>query len=83
MQAHGLSATDVQNALTNQNQIVPAGFAKIGSFQYAIQLNNAANTVEQMNNLPVKTVNGATIYMRDVAHVRDGAAAADQCRACR
>jgi CzcA family heavy metal efflux pump len=72
MQAHGLSATDIQNALTAQNQVVPAGFAKIGSFQYAIQLNNATTTVEQMNDLPVKTVNGATIYMRDVAHVRDG-----------
>ena len=72
MQAHGLSATDIQNALTAQNLVVPAGFAKIGSFQYAIQLNNATTTVEQMNDLPVKTVNGATIYMRDVAHVRDG-----------
>jgi CzcA family heavy metal efflux pump len=73
MQAHGLSAADVQNALTAQNQIVPAGFAKIGSYQYAVRLNNASDTVEEMNNLPVKTVNGATIYMRDVAHVRDGA----------
>jgi CzcA family heavy metal efflux pump len=73
MQAHGLSATDVQAALTAQNQIVPAGFAKIGSYQYAVRLNNASDTVEQMNDLPVKTVNGATIYMRDVAHVRDGA----------
>jgi multidrug efflux pump subunit AcrB len=73
MQAHGLSAADVQNALTSQNQIVPAGFAKIGSYQYAVRLNNASDTVEEMNNLPVKTVNGATIYMRDVAHVRDGA----------
>ncbi len=73
LQAHGLSATDVQAALTAQNQIVPAGFAKIGSYQYAVRLNNASDTVEEMNDLPVKTVNGATIYMRDVAHVRDGA----------
>ena len=72
MQAHGLSATDIQTALANQNQVVPAGFAKIGSYQYAVRLNNAADTVEEMNDLPVKTVNGATIYMRDVAHVRDG-----------
>ena len=72
MQAHGLSATDVQNALTAQNQVVPAGFAKIGTFQYAVTLNDAATTVEQMNDLPVKTINGATVYMRDVAHVRDG-----------
>src|SRR5580698_1836112 len=68
MQAHGLSATDIQNALTAQNQIVPAGFAKIGTFQYAVELNNSTSTVEEMNNLPVKTVNGATVYMRDVAH---------------
>ena len=68
-----LSAADVQTALTNDNQIVPAGFAKIGSYQYAVRLNNASDSVEQMNELPVKTVNGATIYMRDVAHVRDGA----------
>jgi len=73
LQAHGLSAADVQTALTNDNQIVPAGFAKIGSYQYAVRLNNASDSVEQMNELPVKTVNGATIYMRDVAHVRDGA----------
>jgi multidrug efflux pump subunit AcrB len=73
MQARGLSAGDIQTALTSQNQIVPAGFAKIGTFQYAIALNNASSTVAQMNDLPVKTVNGATIYMRDVAHVRDGA----------
>jgi CzcA family heavy metal efflux pump len=73
MQAHGLSATDVQAALASQNQIVPAGFAKIGSYQYAVRLNNATDTVEEMNDLPVKMVNGATIYMRDVAHVRDGA----------
>jgi CzcA family heavy metal efflux pump len=72
MQAHGLSATDVQAAVAQQNQIVPAGFAKIGSFQYAVALNNASSTVQQMNDLPVKVVNGATVYMRDVAHVRDG-----------
>jgi len=72
MQAHGLSAADVQTALAAQNQLVPAGFAKIGSFQYAVELNNSTTTVEEMNDLPVKTINGATVYMRDVAHVRDG-----------
>ena len=72
MQTYGLSATDVQNALAAQNQITPVGATKIGSFQYTIQLNNAAPTVEDLNNLPVKTVNGATIFMRDVGHVRDG-----------
>ncbi len=72
MQAKGLSAADIQTAIGNQTQIIPAGDVKIGSFQYALELNDAAATIAQMNDLPVKTVNGATIYMRDVAHVRDG-----------
>ena len=72
MQSLGLSATDVQNALASQNQISPAGNIKIGTFQYTFHLNDAASTIEAMNNLPIKTVNGATVYMRDVAHVRDG-----------
>src|SRR5262249_30057191 len=49
LQEHALSATDVQAALTAQNQIVPAGFAKIGSYQYAVRLNNATDSVEEMN----------------------------------
>jgi len=72
MQARGLSASDVQNAFANQNQITPAGNIKIGSFQYVVDLNNAGETIEEINNMPVKTVNGGTIYLRDVAHVRDG-----------
>ena len=47
MQARGLSATDVQNAFANQNQIIPAGNIKIGSFQYVVKLNNAADTIEE------------------------------------
>jgi CzcA family heavy metal efflux pump len=74
LQSKGLSAQDVGNAIAAQNQINPAGFAKIGGYQYTIKLNNAPGTVEDLNNLPVKVVNGATIYMRDVAHVRDGSA---------
>jgi CzcA family heavy metal efflux pump len=74
MQARGLSATDVQNAFTNQNQITPAGQAKIGTYQYNIALNNAADTIVAMNDLPVKTVNGSTVFLRDVGHVRDGSA---------
>ncbi|NYD89991.1 efflux RND transporter permease subunit [Sphingomonas melonis] len=74
LQSKGLSAQDVGNAIAAQNQINPAGFAKIGGFQYAVRLNNAPGSVEELNNLPVKVVNGATIYMRDVAHVRDGSA---------
>ena len=74
LQSKGLSAQDVGNAIAAQNQINPAGFAKIGGFQYAVKLNNAPGSVEELNNLPIKVVNGATIYMRDVAHVRDGSA---------
>jgi multidrug efflux pump subunit AcrB len=73
MMARGVTAQDVSNALAAQNQILPGGAIKIGSLQYVVNLNNTAETVAQMNNLPVKTVNGATIYIRDVAHVRDGA----------
>ncbi|HEY1877593.1 MAG TPA: efflux RND transporter permease subunit [Rhizomicrobium sp.] len=72
MQARGLSATDVQNAFASQNQIVPAGNIKIGSFQYVVKLNNAADTIEAMNDLPVKTIGGGTIFLHDVGHVRDG-----------
>jgi CzcA family heavy metal efflux pump len=74
LQSKGLSAQDVGAAIAAQNQINPAGFAKIGGFQYSVKLNNAPGSVEELNNLPVKVVNGATILMRDVAHVRDGAA---------
>jgi CzcA family heavy metal efflux pump len=74
MQSLGLSAADVQSALAAQNQIVPGGTVKMGSFLYTLRLNDAAPSVDALNNLPVKTVNGATVYMRDVAHVRDGSA---------
>src|ERR1700761_2743579 len=72
MQADGLSATDVETALAGQNQVEPMGNAKIGSYQYMVHLNNSAATIPDFNSLPVKTINGATIYMRDVGHVRDG-----------
>ncbi|WBO20790.1 efflux RND transporter permease subunit [Sphingomonas abietis] len=72
LQSKGLSAQDVGNAIAAQQQINPVGFAKIGTFQYNIALNNSPDSIDAFNDLPVKTVNGATIYMRDVAHVRDG-----------
>jgi CzcA family heavy metal efflux pump len=72
MQADGLSATDVETALADQDQVEPVGTAKIGSYQYMVHLNNSAATIADFNDLPVKTINGATIYMRDVGHVRDG-----------
>jgi multidrug efflux pump subunit AcrB len=72
MQARGLSATDVGNALAQQNQIVPAGTAKIGQYEYNVRLNNSPEAIDQLNDLPIKTVDGTTVLMRDVAHVRDG-----------
>jgi len=72
LQSKGLSAQDVGNAIAAQQQINPVGFAKIGEFQYNIALNNSPESIDAFNDLPVKTVGGATIYMRDVAHVRDG-----------
>jgi multidrug efflux pump subunit AcrB len=67
-----LSATDVSNALGLQNLILPTGTAKIGPWEYLIQLNSSPELVAAINDVPIKTVNGAPIYMRDVAQVRDG-----------
>jgi CzcA family heavy metal efflux pump len=72
MQSKGVSANDINNALAAQNQILPSGFVKIGSYQYNVRLNDAAATIDELNDLPVKTVGGATILIRDVAQVRDG-----------
>ncbi|MGZ5894825.1 MAG: efflux RND transporter permease subunit [Xanthobacteraceae bacterium] len=72
MQARGLSGNDVANALAAQNLITPVGTQKIGNFEYSIQLNNAPSALEALGDLPIKTVNGAIVYIRDVAHVRDG-----------
>jgi CzcA family heavy metal efflux pump len=72
LQAKGLSAQDVGIALANQNQILPAGTVKIGSDQYNVNLNDAATSISDLNDLPIKTVNGTTIYIRDVGNVRDG-----------
>lgn len=74
LQARGLSAQDVGNAISAQNQINPAGFVKIGATQYSVRLNNSPSSIEALNDIPVRVVNGATIYMRDVAFVRDGSA---------
>ncbi len=73
MQARGLSSVDVQNAFVAQNQINPAGNIKIGTYQYVVRLNNASDTIEGMNELPVKTApGGGTVFMHDVGNVRDG-----------
>ena len=72
LQARGLSGQDVANALAAQNLITPVGTQKIGSFEYTIQLNNSPVKMEDLGNLPIKTVDGAMVYIRDVAQVRDG-----------
>ncbi|CAG4888942.1 efflux RND transporter permease subunit [Paraburkholderia saeva] len=72
LQARGLSAQDVANALAGQNLITPVGTEKIGDHEYTLQLNNAPTAIQALGDLPVKAVNGTTIYIRDIAHVRDG-----------
>jgi multidrug efflux pump subunit AcrB len=72
MQARGLSGQDVANALAAQNLMTPVGTEKIGDFEYPINLNNAPSVINELGDLPIKNVNGAMVYIRDVAHVRDG-----------
>jgi CzcA family heavy metal efflux pump len=72
MQSKGLSPADVVNAINSQNLIVPSGTAKIGSFEYQVETNSSPQTLAELNDLPIKTVGGSTIYIRDVAFVRDG-----------
>src|ERR1700755_2887061 len=72
LQSRGLSGQDVANALAAQNLITPIGTQKIGTFEYTLQLNNSPLKMQELGSLPVKTVNGATVYIRDVATVRDG-----------
>jgi CzcA family heavy metal efflux pump len=72
LQSKGLSPADVVNAVALQNLILPAGTAKIGSYEYQVDLNGAPQTVQELNDLPIKTINGSTIYIKDVAHVRNG-----------
>ncbi len=72
MQAHGLSGQDIANALAAQNLITPVGTEKIGTFEYTIKLNDAPSVIAELGNLPIKAVNGAMVYIHDVAHVRDG-----------
>jgi multidrug efflux pump subunit AcrB len=74
MYAKQVSASDVSNAMALQNLILPAGNAKFGDRDYQIKLNSSPRTIPELNDLPVKIVNGAPIYMKDVAQIRDGAA---------
>jgi CzcA family heavy metal efflux pump len=72
LQAKGLSPQDVLNALTNQNLVLPAGTAKIDEFEYDVRVNSSPRTVDELNSLPIKQVGASTVYLRDVANVRDG-----------
>jgi multidrug efflux pump subunit AcrB len=69
---YGVSANDVINALSLQNLITPVGTQKIGTYEYTVNLNDSPKAVAAFNDLPVKTINGTVIYMRDVAYVHDG-----------
>jgi multidrug efflux pump subunit AcrB len=72
LQAKGLSPADIVNTLNLQNLVVPSGTAKIGQFEYDVGLNASPRTVAELNDLPIKVVNNAWVYLRDVAHVHDG-----------
>jgi multidrug efflux pump subunit AcrB len=73
LRARGLSARQVADAVTAQNLVLPSGSAKIGETQYAVQLNSSPTLLEQLNDLPIHSVDGSIVYLRDVAQVRDGA----------
>src|SRR5207245_3986099 len=70
--AKGLSPSDVSAAVNAENVILPAGSAKLGTREYNVRLNSSPEVVEQLNDMPIKEVNGAIVYIRDVAYVRDG-----------
>jgi multidrug efflux pump subunit AcrB len=72
LQSKGLSPLDVVNAISAQNLILPSGTSKIGAFEYAVDMNSSPATVDELNQLPIKTTGSATTYIRDVGFVRDG-----------
>ena len=72
LQAKGLSPSDVLNAMAQQNVVEPGGTAKIGSAEYDVRLNSSPSTIQGLANMPIKQVNGAMVYVRDVATVADG-----------
>src|SRR5256885_13101242 len=71
--ARGLSPAEVSAAINAENVILPAGSARLGSREYSVRLNSSPEVVEQLNDMPIKEVNGAIVYIQDVAYVRDGA----------
>jgi multidrug efflux pump subunit AcrB len=72
LQSKGLAPADIVNTLGQQNIVLPSGTAKIGEFEYDVAMNASPRTVAELNDLPIKVVGNSTIYIRDVAHVRDG-----------
>ena len=72
LQAKGLSPQDVLDAVTSQNLTLPGGTAKINDFEYDVRVNSSPRTVAELNDLPVKQFGNSTVYLRDVANVRDG-----------
>jgi multidrug efflux pump subunit AcrB len=72
LQAYGLSAQDIVNAVGQQNIVTPVGTEKVGDFEYVISLNGSPTQLAGLNDLPVRVVNGATIFIRDVAYAHDG-----------
>jgi len=72
LQAYGLQPNDIVNAVNAQNVILPSGTIKMGSLEYNVEMNGTPQTIAELNDLPVKTTNSSTLYMRDVAHIRDG-----------
>ncbi len=72
LQANNMTPTDVINAMASQNVVVPSGLAKIGQYQYPVRLNSAPAAISDLNNIPIRTVAGVPVLVRDVAYVRDG-----------
>jgi multidrug efflux pump subunit AcrB len=72
LQAKGLSPNDVTSTIANQNLILPSGTLKVGTYEYQVETNSAPTTIQGLNDLPIRQVNGAMVYVHDVAHVRDG-----------
>src|SRR6202012_577869 len=71
-QALNISPVEVSNAIAQQNVILPSGTVKIGDREYNVLLNSSPSTVDLLNDLPIKQLNGSPIYIRDAAHVPDG-----------
>ncbi|MDQ2869489.1 MAG: efflux RND transporter permease subunit [Acidobacteriota bacterium] len=72
LQAKGLAPTDVVNAISAQNLILPSGTSKIGNFEYAVEMNSSPTSIQGLNEIPIRSAGGSTIFIRDVAQVRDG-----------